>query len=63
MTHEQVLSVVMPVYNEKEFVGRRVPWVHIDIAGPAYTREGRDYSPPGGTGVPLRTLFSFLRTL
>ena len=47
----------------KEFVGRRVPWVHIDIAGPAYTREGRDYSPPGGTGVPLRTLFSFLRTL
>ena len=39
-----------------EFVDKTVPWVHIDIAGAAFTKEGWDYAPKGATGVPLRTL-------
>lgn len=43
-----------------EFVGKGVKWVHIDIAGTAFTTEERNYIPPGATGVPLRTLIEFL---
>lgn len=43
-----------------EFVPKTVPWVHIDIAGTAYTGESRDYYPAGATGVPLRTLIALL---
>jgi leucyl aminopeptidase len=40
----------------KEFVGDR-PWVHLDIAGPAFRSEGEDgYLAKGGTGFGVRTL-------
>jgi leucyl aminopeptidase len=42
-----------------EFVGD-VPWVHLDIAGPAYSENGHDLGPAGGTGMPVRTLVGFL---
>jgi leucyl aminopeptidase len=42
-----------------EFVGE-TPWVHLDIAGPAYSENGHDLGPKGGTGVPVRTLVRFL---
>ncbi len=42
-----------------EFVGD-VPWVHLDIAGPAFSETGTDLGPKGGTGVPVRTLVRFL---
>ena len=45
----------------REFVDSKVPWVHLDIAGPAYTKDAWDYAPVGATGVPLRTLFAFIR--
>lgn len=47
----------------KEFVGEGVPWVHIDIAGPSFTKEGWDYAPAGATGVPLRTIAALLKGL
>jgi leucyl aminopeptidase len=47
----------------KEFVGEGVPWVHIDIAGPSFTREDWDYTPAGATGVPLRTIAALLEEL
>jgi len=47
----------------QEFVDKDVPWVHMDIAGPSYTKQGWDYAPSGGTGVPLRTLAAFIRSL
>ncbi|MFO7674929.1 MAG: leucyl aminopeptidase [bacterium] len=47
----------------REFVDKGIPWVHMDIAGPAFTKEGWDYAPAGGTGVPLRTLFACLKSL
>ena len=43
----------------REFVAEGVQWVHIDIAGPSYNTSGPwGYTPKGGTGVPVRTLFA-----
>jgi leucyl aminopeptidase len=41
----------------KDFVADDLPWLHLDIAGPAYN-EGKThgYTPVGGTGVALRSL-------
>ncbi|WP_298803857.1 leucyl aminopeptidase [uncultured Pseudokineococcus sp.] len=52
----------------REFVGRtggegspRIPWAHLDIAGPAFN-EGKPwgYTGKGGTGVAVRTLVQVL---
>ncbi|HET9443343.1 MAG TPA: leucyl aminopeptidase, partial [Acidimicrobiales bacterium] len=43
----------------KEFVGD-VPWVHLDIAGPAFRDEADCYLPKGGTGFGVRTLVELL---
>jgi leucyl aminopeptidase len=45
----------------KEFVPDGTPWAHLDVAGPAWN-EGtvHDYTPKGGTGVPVRTLVEWL---
>jgi leucyl aminopeptidase len=40
-----------------------VPWIHVDIAGTAWTQEGtseRSYNPKGATGFGLRTLVKLL---
>ncbi len=42
-----------------EFVGD-TPWVHLDIAGPAFSEKGNDLGPKGGTGVPVRTLVRYV---
>jgi len=48
----------------REFVAEGVQWVHIDIAGPAYnTTAPWGYTPKGGTGVPVRTLFAVLEDI
>ncbi|PIV19844.1 MAG: leucyl aminopeptidase [Deltaproteobacteria bacterium CG_4_8_14_3_um_filter_45_9] len=39
----------------------KVPWVHLDIAGPASIEKERPYIPRGGTGVGVRLLVQFLR--
>ena len=43
-----------------KFVGD-YPWVHLDIAGPAWTTKDRGYIPRGASGVPVRLLVEFLR--
>jgi leucyl aminopeptidase len=43
----------------KEFVGD-VPWVHLDIAGPAWTDKEDGYLSQGGTGVGIRTVVELL---
>jgi leucyl aminopeptidase len=41
----------------KEFVSDELPWLHLDIAGPAYNEgQPHGYTPVGGTGVALRSL-------
>jgi leucyl aminopeptidase len=36
------------------------PWVHLDIAGPAFIDSAYDYKTKGGTGYGVRLLFDFL---
>lgn len=46
----------------QEFVSN-VPWVHLDIAGPAYAERVIDpYTKKGGTGHGVRTLIHLLRS-
>ena len=40
----------------KEFVPDSVPWLHLDIAGPALADEAHGYTPVGGTAVSVRSL-------
>jgi leucyl aminopeptidase len=41
----------------KEFIFDDLPWLHLDIAGPAYNeKSAHGYTPVGGTGVALRSL-------
>jgi leucyl aminopeptidase len=47
----------------QEFVEPGVPWVHLDIAGPAYYENGYGYAPKGATGHGVRTILQFLRGL
>lgn len=49
----------------REFVGQvdgeKIPWAHLDIAGPAFN-EGAPYgyTPKAGTGVGVRTLLAYV---
>jgi len=50
-----------------EFVGvvggRRIPWAHLDIAGPAFnTSPPHGYTPAGGTGFGVRLLVRLAET-
>jgi len=36
------------------------PWVHLDIAGPAFHESAHDLGPAGATGVPVRALVRFV---
>ena len=41
----------------KDFVADELPWLHLDIAGPAYNESAaHGYTPVGGTGIALRSL-------
>ncbi len=43
----------------KEFIDPKTPWLHLDIAGPAYNeKKAHGYTPVGGTGVALRSLIT-----
>jgi leucyl aminopeptidase len=44
----------------KEFAGD-YPWVHLDIAGTAYSETDLGFIPKGPTGVPVGTFVEFLR--
>jgi leucyl aminopeptidase len=43
----------------EEFVGT-TPWAHLDIAGPARSKDGGGYLTKGGTGFGVRTLIELL---
>ncbi|HEX9765548.1 MAG TPA: leucyl aminopeptidase [Nitriliruptorales bacterium] len=46
-----------------KFVPDGVPWVHMDIAGVAWTDTAARYQAKGATGVPTRTVLEWLSTL
>lgn len=39
----------------------KFPWMHLDIAGPAFLPAGHGYLPKGGTGFGVNLLFQFLK--
>ena len=43
-----------------KFVGD-FPWVHLDIAGPAWSAKDKPYIPKGAAGVTVRLLTEYLR--
>jgi leucyl aminopeptidase len=44
----------------QHFVGK-VPWAHLDIAGPSSLDKEKGYNPRGGTGAGVRLLAEWLR--
>ena len=44
----------------QEFVGEGIPWVHLDIAGPADSPDEDGLTRKGGTGFGVRTLLHLL---
>ena len=44
----------------QHFVGK-VPWAHLDIAGPASVDKERGYNSRGGTGAGVRLLAEWIR--
>ncbi len=52
-------SLVSSAYFLSEFAGE-TPWVHLDIAGTAWTDKDRPYIPKGATGIGVRLLLRFL---
>lgn len=52
-------SLVTAGYFLKEFA-ENTNWVHLDIAGTAWTDKDRPYCPKGATGIGVRLLMKFL---
>jgi leucyl aminopeptidase len=53
-------SLVTAGYFLKEFAGD-TPWVHLDIAGTAWTEKERPYTGKGATGIGVRLVLNFLK--
>lgn len=53
-------SLVTAAYFLSEFV-EDMPWLHLDIAGTAWTDKGLPYCPKGATGFGVRLLLEFLK--
>lgn len=51
-------AITAAMFLEK-FVGD-TPWVHLDIAGPAFIERGGDWYPKGSTGFGVRTIIRYL---
>jgi leucyl aminopeptidase len=45
-----------------EFVPRRLPWLHMDIAGPAFTKTNLPEARAGATGAGVPTLLRWFET-
>jgi leucyl aminopeptidase len=45
----------------REFVDDAYPWVHLDVAGTAYTETDLGWLPKGPTGTPTGTFVEFVR--
>ena len=47
----------------REFVNPETPWLHLDIAGPAFNEhEPHGYTPTSGTGVAVRSLVRLMES-
>ena len=56
------LCLVFTAASEEEFVDE-IPWVHLDIAGPARARSSSALNPEGGTGFGVIGLMNFFKSV
>ncbi|MBP9838019.1 MAG: leucyl aminopeptidase [Proteobacteria bacterium] len=52
-------AIIAALFLE-EFVPKNTPWIHLDIAGPAFVTKTNEYIKKGGTGCGVLTLLRFL---
>jgi len=55
-------GLVTAAYFLYEFAGD-TPWVHLDIAGTAWTEKDKPYTPKGATGIGTRLIFDIIKGL
>lgn len=55
-------SLVTSAYFLYEFAGK-VPWVHLDIAGTAWTEKDMPYIPKGASGIGTRLILNLIKEL
>jgi len=55
-------SLISSAYFLSEFAGK-TPWVHLDIAGTAWSDKDKPYTPKGASGVGVRLLFDLINNL
>lgn len=53
-------SLVTAAYFLYEFA-EKTPWVHLDIAGAAWTEKDKPYIPKGASGIGVRLVMDFLK--
>jgi len=46
-----------------EFIEKKTPWIHLDIAGTAFLDAPRDYHLSKATGSPVRLLVEMLECI
>ena len=64
ITGERWGSMLVGGHFLADFVPEGLPWVHLDIAGPAWNLGApHDYTPKGGTGAVVRTILATLEDL
>jgi leucyl aminopeptidase len=47
----------------KTFVNEKVPWIHLDIAGPAFLESEQGCMRKGATGAGVRTLLNYILSI
>jgi leucyl aminopeptidase len=53
-------SLISSAYFLCEFAGE-VPWVHLDIAGTAWTEKEKPYLPKGASGIGVRLILNLMK--
>lgn len=60
-TGGRIASTITAAAFLSKFVGD-FPWVHLDIAGPAWRTKDKPYIPKGASGITVRLLTEYLRS-
>jgi len=47
----------------KEFIEDDKAWIHLDVAGTAEIKKAHELGPKGATGVMIRTLYNYAKSL
>ena len=58
-SHEEAGALTAGLFLQ-EFVADDIPWVHLDIAGPAFLDADNVDMPKGGTGFGVRLLLDLI---